>query len=240
MNCILHCKIFSGLDPARQHKILTALQDPMNTTLVQQLSKYLSEDIDDISSSPIQDEEIVEDNKDTDDISKEINHTDSGSKISKKSVEPHLNNSTQSNNSSSVKQPEDDDNVNDDSVDDNANDNDKIEDDNDTVNSSVNASCCICSPTIAIDTEIIKGTLNSRQDTSEVSQIRLKEENPVELWIYYKDTVNLNNIMPAVIDVMYQIDPHIEFNRLARSNNAIVFDIVCGTTSQNKENNSES
>lgn len=42
-----------------------------------------------------------------------------------------------------------------------------------------------------------------------------------ELWIYYKDDVNLNGVMESVIDSMP--DSIVEFNRLARSHNAIVF-----------------
>ena len=42
-----------------------------------------------------------------------------------------------------------------------------------------------------------------------------------ELWIYYKDDVNLNSVMESVIDSMP--NSIVEFNRLARSHNAIVF-----------------
>ena len=84
------------------------------------------------------------------------------------------------------------------------------------------ASCC---DYVRIDAEILKGTLNSREDTKGVSRITKKED---ELWIFYQDKVNLNSIMEPVIELMNASDfSYLEFNRLARSSNAIVFDISC-------------
>lgn len=69
--------------------------------------------------------------------------------------------------------------------------------------------------------DVIKGTLNSREDTKGVTRIQIKDN---EMWIYYSDDTNLNNIMTAVIEYM-NASGHtdLEFNRLARSDNAIVF-----------------
>ena len=44
-----------------------------------------------------------------------------------------------------------------------------------------------------------------------------------EIWIYYLDTTNLNNIMEAAISAVTNKYKFIEFNRLARTSNAIVF-----------------
>lgn len=72
-----------------------------------------------------------------------------------------------------------------------------------------------------INISAIKDSLNSRDDTSGVSRVAQKEN---EIWIYYKDEVNLNNIMTDVIEYMNDsINTSLEFNRLARSDNAIVF-----------------
>ena len=79
--------------------------------------------------------------------------------------------------------------------------------------------------------DIIKGTLNSREDTCGVLRVRVKKD-PCELWIYYEDKVNLNNIMPIVIDVLNSTAyTYLEFSRLARSDNAIVFDITSNSES---------
>lgn len=69
----------------------------------------------------------------------------------------------------------------------------------------------------------VKGMLNMNQTTSGVSRILCKEN---ELWIYYNDDVNLNNVMAEVIELLNISGyPYLEFNRLARSDNAIVFQI---------------
>lgn len=69
--------------------------------------------------------------------------------------------------------------------------------------------------------EIIKGTLNGQAETAGVARIHVKDN---EMWIYYKDEVNLNNIMTNVIEYMNAAGyTDLEFNRLARSDNAIVF-----------------
>lgn len=70
----------------------------------------------------------------------------------------------------------------------------------------------------------IKGLLNFKDSTSGVSRTLVKEN---ELWIYYNDDMNLNNIMAIVIDTLNGSGyTYLEFNRLARSDNAIVFEIA--------------
>ena len=74
----------------------------------------------------------------------------------------------------------------------------------------------------------IKGTLNHVADTAGVSRIEMKDH---ELWIFYNDEVNLNNIMTEVIELLNNTGyTYRSFNRLARSNNAIVFEISYNTT----------
>lgn len=71
------------------------------------------------------------------------------------------------------------------------------------------------------DLTILKNTFNSRQDLAGVSRMAIKEG---ELWIYYNDSINLNNIMADVIEyLMASGYEEFEFNRLARSDNAMVF-----------------
>lgn len=69
--------------------------------------------------------------------------------------------------------------------------------------------------------EEVKGTLNSRQDCCGVNRVMIKDN---ELWIHYNDDINLNNVMTSVIELFNAIGyTYLEFNRLARSANAIVF-----------------
>ena len=87
--------------------------------------------------------------------------------------------------------------------------------------STILASCT--SKDAALEVDIIKGSLNIKEDTGGVSRVRVKDK---ELWIYYQDSINLNSVMSSVIDTMNSLGyTYLEFSRLARSDNAIVFDI---------------
>ena len=102
----------------------------------------------------------------------------------------------------------------------------------------ITASCCVIWTTfddVVGDCDTIKGTLNSIEATKGVSRLQVKDS---ELWIYYNDDVNLNDKMVDVIDVLNSTGyTYLVFNRLARSNNAIVFDITLniGETKPEKE-----
>lgn len=75
--------------------------------------------------------------------------------------------------------------------------------------------------TTVVDLNVLKGTLNGRVETAGVIRIAEKEN---EIWIYYNDDVNLNDVMVDVIECITCLDVQpLEFNRLARSDNAIVF-----------------
>ena len=85
---------------------------------------------------------------------------------------------------------------------------------------------------IANECETIKGTLNAREDTSGVNRLQVKDQ---ELWIYFTDDTNLNDKMIDVIEVLNGTGyTYLAFSRLARSNNAIVFDINLNTQEQVK------
>ena len=74
-----------------------------------------------------------------------------------------------------------------------------------------------------ISTDVLMGQLNVVTDTSGVSRIEIHDE---EVWIYYQDSVNLNNIIDSVIKTVNSAGYPLEFNRFARTNNAIVFMIT--------------
>lgn len=75
----------------------------------------------------------------------------------------------------------------------------------------------------------IKGMLNFKDSTQGVNRILYKEN---ELWIYYNDSVNLNNVMADVIELLNASGyTYLEFNRLARSDNAMVFQVDFADTS---------
>ena len=78
-------------------------------------------------------------------------------------------------------------------------------------------------PSIADIPGELKGTLNARQDTAGVDRVYCKDS---EVWIYYNDKINLNNIMTPVIELLNAANyNYLTFNRLARSDNAVVFEL---------------
>lgn len=72
-----------------------------------------------------------------------------------------------------------------------------------------------------INPDEVKGILDSREDTSGAARVTCKGD---ELWIVYNDSVNLNNVMESVISVLDESGySNLSFNRLARTENAVVF-----------------
>lgn len=70
----------------------------------------------------------------------------------------------------------------------------------------------------------IKGILNSRNETNGVARVSVKKAD--EVWIFYNDSINLNTVMEPVIRILAAASYHyLDFNRLARTENAIVFTI---------------
>ena len=71
-----------------------------------------------------------------------------------------------------------------------------------------------------ISPESIQEFLNDQDSTSGVSRVVEKDS---EIWIHYNDKINLNNVMEDVFARLSKEYPEAEFNRLARTENAIVF-----------------
>lgn len=113
-------------------------------------------------------------------------------------------------------------------------------DDNSTDNvdsaTQVTASCGVSLPRIDVtddmnnQVESIKGTLNSQQLTCGVTRVAVKND---EVWCYYNYSVNLNEVMVKAIDLVSKAGySYLEFNRLDRSYNAIVFVIIKNDTAR--------
>lgn len=74
-----------------------------------------------------------------------------------------------------------------------------------------------------LSTSEIKNMLNELEDTAGVNRILRKGS---EIWIYYEDSMNLNKIMGTVVEALNDAySGKLSFNRLARSDNAIVFEV---------------
>lgn len=105
----------------------------------------------------------------------------------------------------------------------------------DVTGTPITAASCIVWTTlddVVSDCETIKGTLNALDTTKGVNRLQVKDS---ELWIYYSDDANLNDKMVDVIEVLNSTGyTYLVFNRLARSNNAVVFDINLNPSEQVK------
>lgn len=72
------------------------------------------------------------------------------------------------------------------------------------------------------DTDRLESVLNGNSNTQGVIRCAEKDD---EIWVYYNDDINISKILP---DIMDELDANnitdMSFSRIARSNNAIVFD----------------
>ena len=72
------------------------------------------------------------------------------------------------------------------------------------------------------DTDRLESALNGNSNTQGVIRCAEKDD---EIWVYYNDDINISKMLP---DIMDELDANnitdMSFSRIARSNNAIVFD----------------
>ena len=212
---IFSCKLY--LASSHKARILSNILDPINTELVQQLSSMLDE------NALIEEESVSNTNTEKRDNEPEENIEESSKGIVINRV-PHSttdekdtvpDNKEQSDNNTDSLDLEHD---NDDSPKETS-ENDEID-----IKESIkihNKTEIQGSSSIIIDIDPIFGLLNSIDSTAGVARIQKKDN---ELWVYYEDKINLNSVLEAVIsELNSSMYTYLEFNRLARSNNAIVF-----------------
>lgn len=195
-------------------KIISAIQNPVNKELLFQLKDYI--DFDSIPDEyKSKNKQVTDSDKD---LIKEGKNKETSSKDGVNSTEPRVN----------FKEKMDSEEKVDDASSDGAEDVEP-KSKNDTVTSSISikaqtvlnsASCCDANK---LQSDVILATLNSIDNTSGVYRVTCVDPN--EVWIYYKDDINLNNVMPNVIDILASSGfYYLTFNRLARTQNAIVFE----------------
>lgn len=230
MNAIFASKLFRS--SSRQDKIRAALADPVNMQLVQQLRSYLDEPYQkvglmdpqpeepetDTSEAPAQGEAAKESSSIPESSSSYPSHSSAPSHVSGPSSDPmdipglNIEDETSSEEPPASEPSEPFSN-----------------EEPAPAEEPVAESTRITSSTDVQDTiEQLKGSINMRQETSGVNRILKKED---EIWICYEDKVNLNNVMGPVIELVNALGyTNLEFNRLARSDNAIVFQMYENTT----------
>ena len=210
---IYSCKMYKN--SKNKDQIVATLQDPTNAELVVQLQTYLDPQYRKKKKpdKPDDNDPNIEP-KVNDDAVDEMDPVDNGPKSARPTFPSAASFSSNHPDDLST-DPEPQPTVDDATTDDRA----EQDNQNDDVTSSISASTVI----ETLQPDSIKGLLNSSEDTSGVNRILVKGE---ELWIYYEDKKNLNNIMGPAIELLNSANyACLEFNRLARTDNAIVFQI---------------
>lgn len=223
LNAIYACKLYRA--HSNKDKIKAAMESPLNVELVQQLSEYLNEE-DLAKLSPPEGSEAVEgqEPKKTK-LRESAGRPASGGGFSSSSDDEFFNDDEELVDDGII--VDDDSQVVDDDI--------EVKESTNVSGDSVNSATTLYNndtgnrvlsmPSVA---EVLKGTLNSRQDTSGVIRSTVKEN---ELWLHYNDSMNLNVVMVPVIEFMNSAGySYLNFNRLARSENAIVFEICAADT----------
>lgn len=219
---ILASKLF--ISSRRKDKILSAIKDPVNSELVTQVRSYLDDEFID----PKYLDPDGESSENTEDFGRSSEDNSSEGfetpQIKDTSSNPSINNTGVAGIGENFL---DSDSLDSDSLDssdsldvDSFNEPPEDEDIIDPVEESVSIEPIDSSKHISDIQEL----LNSREDCKGVLRVIDKGE---ELWIYYIDDINLNGVMISVINALEDSGyNYLEFSRLARSSNAIVFDIL--------------
>lgn len=236
MESIYACKLYRS--STRKDKIRAAIANPLNAELVTQLESYLDE--------PYQQQLDDAKHKKASDAKEGLDHfSDKYSDSS--SSEPASNPSGHSSSLSDTSGPLGprpslsekfaalDDMANEDMGDDGEEPSGDLSVDSDNNDSEsldgleeIDESTSIpASSEDVVDLSSLPSAVVSLLDDSESSSgINRALVKGSELWVYYNDDINLNNVMGPAIELLNQqgLD-YLEFNRLARSQNAIVFQI---------------
>lgn len=208
-----------------QSKIIAAMDDPVNIELVKQLDEYIGDEYKDLLNPP-------EPEADDADVNNEPEASDNGAEFDEGSSDVNINIGSKP--TPLADKYEEDLEGLDAAPDDSETDSDEgaatvTESATQVGGKKVMADTAIINPPINLDPTLrniageIKGTLNARTSTAGVSRVNLKND---ELWVYYNDDINLNNVMDDALSVLSAINyTFLVFNRLARTDNAIVFTI---------------
>lgn len=214
MEAIFSSKLYKA--STRKDKIHAALNDPANVELVTQLRSYLDDEYKDLAISPkkkaevdnfLEEENTVPESDFGSDMPSFGGGGFSGGGSSFGSGQVDLGDSDVGELDNEFEDVPDSD-ISDDSFDEEPEMNEDEE---------IESATDIIDPDPVELTEEVKELL---KDSTEIRQVRSKND---EIWVYYNDDTNLNHVMEDAISKVVSNTDHVEFNRLARSDNAIVF-----------------
>ncbi len=199
---ITSSKLFAAKSIKDQNRIKAAIANPVNAELLQQISSYL-----DVPENKF----VMKDttlNKKA--VPKENTEVKDPSDIQHGPARPTNEGVYESDDKATV---QDSDNANDDDSDDGSGETKAVIDSASIL--TANTEIYNFSP------DVLQGNLNAVDQTSGVIKVSVVDR---ELWINYKDGINLNDKIDPVIDFMAQNYSNMAFNRLVRTKNAFVFD----------------
>lgn len=199
----------------RQNKseILAALSNPVNMELKQQLIENLDRQYQtDEYTNPEAVEEVDVDNTsdDMDNTTEEVNEPTKEDTKKRKADESNRSSSTSSKTSKTSESPSDTD------TSESGTGDESMEDVQETTD--INGDMDIFSE------EDVAQVLNENESTDGVNYVQIKpQENHTEIWIMYHDTVNVSDILSYIINAITSEFPDWQFNRVARTYNAVIF-----------------
>ena len=240
MSCksaIMASKIFMSINSDRRKKILTALADPINIELVEQLDEYLDNEYKQMNDTATETETVdvntEEDNstEPTDDTSAAPSGSSAPSAPRKSLFDKHKDELTKGDEDWD---PDSTSGTNDSADTDTEEDTTIVENSTKVNKAKIVADTTTLNPMAIVHNTInniafeIKGLLNAKADTAGVVRVNVKND---EVWVYYNDDTNLNNVMtPALESLNAASYAYLIFNRLARTDNAIVFTLSINDT----------
>ena len=232
---IMSSKLFLASNADKRKKILAALANPINIELVEQLDEYIGDEY-----MPTEPEDVEVTENDTADA---VDNQDSERSTSDnpKAIRPSApNKSLYEKHKDELREDEDWEDDSTSGTNDSAEVTEKSETDVE-VESAENisgekivAETTTLNPMPGVHNTInklafeVQGLLNAKADTAGVTRVNLKND---ELWVYYGDEVNLNNVLTEAINSLNAASyTYLVFNRLARTDNAVVFTLSLNDT----------
>lgn len=238
MEAIFSSKLYKS--SKRKDKIHSAVQDPLNAPLEQQLRSYLDPEYQTTSYLERPESDVFQEDSGDDVV------PESGADNNNFAPPPtggHSAHTPPPMDFTEAENPSEDEDDSENPVD--TEDADLLDETTDEGDAALEQSTHIASnkKSVQASTDLkcavneLKGLLNSRDDTCGVSRISVRDS---ELWIHYNDSISLNNVMDKVIDLVYVSGyNYLSFDRLARSENAVVFQIVPASTDVNRSSSDE-
>lgn len=239
MSFITSSKLFRASTEAQKNKILAAVADPINKPLVQQLESYVkvSDITHDGSSGELSSGKVDSANNDATDASPVSSDADNADPSAQKNAQPSeplhfaLNDDSKSDDESSDSTQAEGETESADSID--------KTDESDSIHqaASIDNKQLIESATTLADTYItidkvstaineLPGALNLQDDTKGVAYaaLRTNANGANEVWVYYNQDVDVTKMINPVVTYLFAAGYYyLEFNRVSRPDNALVF-----------------